>query len=155
MLISIHTNHKIHTPEGVNGKGLPYSPFIVFRMGSGVTLKIYGGDAGMAGLKALLAQISDLVASGVTDLMPLRGIEAKGDGFVGFVPTFRFRPATQAEVDRWSSVETDNIGLAWQQLAAARAANAAEKPPVKASATASKDETVVTEAADAEAAFPF
>jgi hypothetical protein len=156
MLISIHKNHTIKRPDGVNGKGVPYSPFIVFRMGSGVPLRIYGGDAGDAGLKALLAQISELVADGITDIMPIRGIEPTDNGeFKGFFPTFRFRPATQAEIESWSVREQEMIGLAWEALAKAKAAEAGTAKSTKAPLAAeSKSEVVIAEVVKT-SDFPF
>jgi hypothetical protein len=156
MLISIHKNHTIKRPEGVNPKtGKPFASHIVFRMSGGVPLKVYGGDAGDAGLKALLATISDMVADGVTDLMPLRGIEVNESGteFKGFVPTFRFRPATEAEVEHWAVKEQEMIGLAWQQLAKAKAAEAGTAKSTK-SRVAESESVVIAEVVKT-SDFPF
>lgn len=154
MLVKIHANLRVTSPEGLTQNGEPRKPYLALRGPGNTSAKVYAGNAGLPMLEALVAILKD--ESKTSSWVELDGIRPDGRGeFVGFVSDIGVIPADPDEI-AWAkaldarvmraSIEAAALGNAAAQgssspASGARASSTPRRPvPAPAPVAASSNE---------------
>lgn len=103
MLVKIHKNVRPFVPTDLTQAGELKKPFIGLRGPGGVTVNLYGGTLGMAGLEALCENLRACAPETGAEYVNLEGIRPanNGIGFIGFATDVEITPV-DAEDLAWA-----------------------------------------------------
>ena len=151
MLVKIHANLRVTSPEGLTKSGEIRKPYLALRGPGNTSVKVYGGSAGIPMLEALVAILKD--ESKIFSWIELDGVRPDGRGeFVGFVSDLGVLPADPDEI-AWAkaldarvmraNIEAAALGLPQgpeRPASGARAASTPRRPVPTAPVAAASNE---------------